>query len=217
MTMRRQSCKTCQGPLPEKRRPGVPYCSPKCAPASRRENRKPETRRKPAARKPPARRAAPTRKALRVRCGNPDCAALVTRWVREGQEASPAYCSRRCVARKPAEASAMYRGGSERGRGPRWKQLAAAIRERDGYRCRRCGAPAEHGPVDHLIPWRMWQLRHLEGSPEANDKRNLALLCLDCHGVKTSTVERRYVQRGDAVGLGQFLRDCGAGELVGLL
>jgi hypothetical protein len=52
---------------------------------------------------------------------------------------------------------------------------------------------------------------------DANEDRNLGLLCADCHGMKTSTVERRYVQRGDAVGLAQFLRDCGADNLVPLL
>ncbi len=62
-------------------------------------------------------------------------------------------------------------------RGPRWKALRAAILERDGYRCRSCGARGRL-EVDHVEPVR--------SAPErAYDPENLQALCAQCHTRKT--------------------------------
>jgi 5-methylcytosine-specific restriction endonuclease McrA len=75
-----------------------------------------------------------------------------------------------------------------------WSTLCAAVRDRDGYTCRRCGAlaldeghsgatPKERGQVDHLLP------RRLLRASETRQLGNLALLCAKCHAYKTHTVE----------------------------
>jgi 5-methylcytosine-specific restriction endonuclease McrA len=75
-----------------------------------------------------------------------------------------------------------------------WPALCAAVRDRDGYVCRRCGAlaldeqhsgamPKERGQVDHLLP------RRLLRASETRQLGNLALLCAKCHAFKTHVVE----------------------------
>lgn len=102
--------------------------------------------------------------------------------------------------------SPMSREGitsDKRGRG--WGKLAEGIRERDGFRCRRCGKPqSENGGrklcVDHIIPWRMFADHQ---KVEANDPRNLAALCTACHSWKTAHAEQRWL-RGDVLDFKAF-------------
>lgn len=62
-------------------------------------------------------------------------------------------------------------------RGPRWKTLRMAVLERDGFRCRECGAPGRL-EVDHVKPVRT--------HPDlAYDPANLQALCPSCHTRKT--------------------------------
>lgn len=62
-------------------------------------------------------------------------------------------------------------------RGPRWRALRAAILERDGYRCKRCGAGGRL-EVDHIEAVRT--------RPDlAYAPANLQALCPSCHTGKT--------------------------------
>mgnify|MGYP006274122807 FL=1 len=62
-------------------------------------------------------------------------------------------------------------------RGARWRTLRAAVLERDGYRCRSCGARGRL-EIDHVEPVRTAPHR-------AYDPHNLQALCPKCHGLKT--------------------------------
>ena len=56
--------------------------------------------------------------------------------------------------------------------GPRWLALRAAVFDRDGWRCRKCGA-ASRLECDHVQPL------HAGGAPW--DPANLQTLCRGCH------------------------------------
>jgi DEAD/DEAH box helicase domain-containing protein len=70
--------------------------------------------------------------------------------------------------------------------GPSWEAARRAARERDGFRCVRCGAPEpprrEHD-VHHLVPFRSF--RYVPGVNEnhttANALENLVTVCSACH------------------------------------
>lgn len=117
-------------------------------------------------------------------------------WVRKGKPGAPVYCSRRCTD------DGRYRGAALPRRGRRWRELAESIRERDDYRCVRCGEPETNGrslSVDHILPARMFLM-----APElADDPRNLASLCAACHAVKTHRYEPRIL-RGDFLAIDEF-------------
>jgi DEAD/DEAH box helicase domain-containing protein len=62
--------------------------------------------------------------------------------------------------------------------GPDWPRLRLAVRTRDGFRCRVCGAPEngrEHD-VHHKVPFRTFT-----SLAEANRMDNLVTLCPTCH------------------------------------
>lgn len=71
-------------------------------------------------------------------------------------------------------------------RGPNWSEMRRRARERDGFRCRVCGAPEradrEHD-VHHLRPFRAFGYRPGENDHylEANQLGNLITLCRGCH------------------------------------
>ncbi|HXF36352.1 MAG TPA: HNH endonuclease signature motif containing protein [Actinomycetota bacterium] len=66
-----------------------------------------------------------------------------------------------------------------------WGRLRREALERDGWRCRRCGGPAQE--VDHVVP------AHLGGT---DDPSNLAAVCRRCHASKTAKEARaRRVER----------------------
>ena len=62
--------------------------------------------------------------------------------------------------------------------GPRWPQIRAAVRLRDGHACRVCGARETNGPHDvhHVRPFRSFASRE-----DANRMDNLVTLCKPCH------------------------------------
>jgi DEAD/DEAH box helicase domain-containing protein len=84
--------------------------------------------------------------------------------------------------------------------GPSWKEARRAARERDGFRCVRCGAPEslrrEHD-VHHLVPFRSFG--YIPGRNEnhrlANAVENLVTLCAACH-------QRLEAQQGTHTALG---------------
>ena len=71
-------------------------------------------------------------------------------------------------------------------RGPNWREMRRRARERDGFRCRHCGAPErdnqEHD-VHHLRPFRAFG--YVPGANDnylaANALSNLVTLCRACH------------------------------------
>jgi len=67
-----------------------------------------------------------------------------------------------CVACQPAKP----RKGSTR----QWRNIRERVLERDGHRCRYCGAPATH--VDHLVPV-------VKGGRD--HETNLAASCVTCN------------------------------------
>ncbi len=70
--------------------------------------------------------------------------------------------------------------------GPNWEAQRELARQRDGYRCRLCGAPERPGrqhDVHHLVPFR--EFGYVPGENEryrqANDLGNLITVCHTCH------------------------------------
>lgn len=55
---------------------------------------------------------------------------------------------------------------------PQWQQIRSMILERDGYRCRICGAD----PCDATL-----HVHHVDWDRSNNRLRNLVTLCVSCH------------------------------------
>jgi DEAD/DEAH box helicase domain-containing protein len=92
-------------------------------------------------------------------------------------------------------------------RGPNWEQQRNQARERDGQRCRHCGAPERPGrahDVHHIQPFRTFG--YVRGKNEqyleANRLENLVTLCTSCH----RRVETDRMVRGTLGGLAHVLR-----------
>ncbi len=91
-------------------------------------------------------------------------------------------------------------------RGPNWEQQRRSARERDGHRCRHCGAPEreirEHD-VHHLSPFRQFGYRPGENELylEANRLENLVTLCKSCH----LQADAALMMRGALAGLAHLL------------
>ena len=101
------------------------------------------------------------------------------------------FCSQVCSrAFNRGDRHQGWRGGHDPNRGPKWQKRAETIRERDEYRCIRCGKSQEENgeklSVDHRIPWRYLPKKL------ANHPDNLVSLCRPCHSWKTAT-ERRWI------------------------
>lgn len=81
----------------------------------------------------------------------------------------------------PAPAKARRKDAVDDGRSrkPIPKHVRAAVYERDGYECRKCGA-ADDLTLDHIFPW------SLGGS---DTEENLQVLCRPCNSRKRARVE----------------------------
>ncbi|HTP02082.1 MAG TPA: DEAD/DEAH box helicase [Anaerolineales bacterium] len=85
--------------------------------------------------------------------------------------------------------------------GPDWPRLRLAVRTRDGFRCRVCGAPEngrEHD-VHHKTPFRAFT-----SVAEANRMENLVTLCPACHRKAEQNVRIRSGLAGLAYVLSQL-------------
>ena len=92
--------------------------------------------------------------------------------------------------------------------GPNWPTQRDNARARDGYRCRRCGAPEQEGRhhhVHHITPFRAFG--YVQGVNDlfalANQLENLISLCSTCH----RQVERASRARGALSGLAYLIRN----------
>ena len=91
--------------------------------------------------------------------------------------------------------------------GPNWAAQRDRARARDGYRCRRCGAPEQPGrqhDVHHLRPFR--EFGYVPGENEAylqaNRLENLITLCPACHRLAEAGQRMRSGLAGLAYALG---------------
>jgi hypothetical protein len=55
-----------------------------------------------------------------------------------------------------------------------WDSITTAIKKRDNYQCRSCGADNRQLHIHHIVPL---------GAGGSNAKSNLITLCEDCHGI----------------------------------
>lgn len=135
-----------------------------------------------------------------VRCG-----IAFRRTVAALKRVKHAFCGDECrIAFTRGEKHPLYRGDKDPNRGAAWNRLAAAIRVRDCYSCRRCGR-CEAGEltklsVDHVRPWRSFA-----DKVAANHPDNLVSLCRGCHSYKTTVVERAWL-RGDVIAFNQWVK-----------
>jgi len=78
-----------------------------------------------------------------------------------------------------------WTGEQVESRGPNWSEKRDRARERDGYRCRWCGADESARPhhVHHILPFRdfHWRPGRNDNYLQANDLDNLITLCPSCH------------------------------------
>ena len=93
-------------------------------------------------------------------------------------------------------------------RGPNWSVQRDLTRQRDGFRCRHCGAPERDGrqhDVHHLRPFK--EFNYVAGKNEhylqANDLSNLATLCPTCHRL----AEAGQAMRSILAALAQLVRN----------
>jgi len=112
------------------------------------------------------------------------CGVVLRRTQAAVKRHAHSFCSTRCQHEfNTRENNASWRGGNRAYRGPGWRRLAEEIRERDGYRCRRCGKHQDDEgtrlSVDHIIPFRSF-----DDAAEANAPANLVSLCRSCHAKK---------------------------------
>lgn len=73
-----------------------------------------------------------------------------------------------------------WRGGIDYRRGLGWRVVKPLVRERDGYRCAKCGVSEQELGyklhVHHIVPY-----KGFEDDRAANDPDNLVSLCRSCH------------------------------------
>ncbi len=122
-------------------------------------------------------------------------------------ETSGYWCSILPETQAKLERSGQWRD-SVNDYGPNWEEQRQRVRERDDYRCTKCGKPEPAGrqhDVHHLVPFRVFG--YVPGLNEqyiqANSLENLALVCRTCHHRLEATVRTR----GGLDGLGYALHN----------
>ncbi|MCD6520131.1 MAG: DEAD/DEAH box helicase [Anaerolineae bacterium] len=101
----------------------------------------------------------------------------------------------------------LWTGERPLSRGPNWEEQRNLARQRDGYRCRWCGAPERPGrqhEVHHIVPFREfgWVPGENENYRQANRLSNLITLCPRCHRL----AEQQVAVRSTLSRLGRVLR-----------
>lgn len=102
------------------------------------------------------------------------------------------FCSRECMGKYQTkyysgENSKHWIGDYNKYYGPNWRHQRNLARERDGFKCMRCGAKENEKQHDvHHI--KAFALFGVERYKEANELSNLITLCNSCH----TSVEERY-------------------------
>ncbi len=89
-------------------------------------------------------------------------------------------------------------------RGPDWSRQRERARQRDGYRCRLCGAEEKKGhphDVHHIRPFREFTGGDASQHLQANALDNLITLCKSCH----QAAERALGLHGGLTGVGHAL------------
>jgi 5-methylcytosine-specific restriction endonuclease McrA len=94
---------------------------------------------------------------------------------------SPACRSLAAVRTAPAPTGRdhwNWKGGADYYRGPGWRHIRDAVRDRDGWRCVDCGADRRGKKLDvhHIVAAADWSQ-----PGAANDMENLVSLCPGCH------------------------------------
>ncbi|MFN2203890.1 MAG: DEAD/DEAH box helicase [Caldilineaceae bacterium] len=122
-------------------------------------------------------------------------------------ETSGYWCSVLPEAQSLLEQTGQWRD-SVNDYGPNWGEVRRLVRERDGYRCTKCGRPEPEGrehDVHHLIPFRVFG--YVPGLNDhylqANRLDNLVLVCRTCH----QRLEASVRTRGGLAGLGYALNN----------
>ncbi len=94
-----------------------------------------------------------------------------------------------------------WQGAPIRDYGPNWEAQRRLARQRDGFRCRQCGAPEPPGrehDVHHLRPFR--EFGYIPGVNEryqqANALENLITLCPRCHRLAEAACQLRSTLAG---------------------
>jgi 5-methylcytosine-specific restriction protein A len=90
---------------------------------------------------------------------------------------------------------------TERGYGAPWRQLRLLVLDRDGYRCRWCGGPANS--VDHITP-------KTEGGTD--DPGNLAAACLPCNSRRSALASHKAQAEARRARDAQFRADARQAE-----
>ncbi len=128
-------------------------------------------------------RTAPEAQKVPVRCeqcGNP---FGVPRWFARGTVRLH-FCGKTCLdawtSVLPEDESRLVLRGRPEYRGGNWKVQTAVARERDGFRCRKCGVTEEtlgrQLDVHHKTPVRLFA-----SAAAANRLDNLISVCASCH------------------------------------
>jgi 5-methylcytosine-specific restriction endonuclease McrA len=111
--------------------------------------------------------------------------------VKESHAVSRICCSRKCGAKRQEQEgltagpkNGNFKGGYLPYYGPNWRAQRRKARQRDGYKCRRCGiSEKELGrqlDVHHVKPFREFGVERYH---EANRLSNLLSLCNVCHKI----------------------------------
>lgn len=170
-------CRTCDGPIPRKRRTAK-YCSPPCYRASTRG------------------RPSPNRNRVTRSCSW--CGEDVTRPASDFHS-ERTFCNHTCMGEWQSEFMVgenhpRWRGGrSAVGYGLYWRPMRRLVIERSGGLCEECArAPFEE--VHHRIP-----IRCFDEPARANTPSNLVALCKKCHtaahkAIKSTLLDELFYQ-----------------------
>ena len=87
-----------------------------------------------------------------------------------------------------------------------WPAISKRIRDRDGFRCRWCGAGEELFDLRTGVPVRLTAM-HLDGDPANCEEWNLVTACRSCHASYDSphvTIGRAEAKRWRLLDAGQL-------------